>query len=218
MRIAYYSFRMRLNDGWVGLGYPPGPRGEEQYRESVGVPRSTWYRMARIGQVLHQLSLSELERIPVVNAEILLSVSPTIWHDFSWVHEAKSLASDRLAELVTERNKAAGEDREPMQTMVFRIPALAKQAITTMLEAFQHKHELSGKAQALELLIADRYDRGNLLGSMNQARKLIEAVLFQLRDWKQFKEQVDWLELASEVLHAASQEAIQASRKKSQSI
>ena len=219
MRIAYYGFRMRLSEGWTMFGMPPGPKGEEQYREFIGVPRSTWYRMCRIGQALHQLTLPELERIPIANAEILLSVSPTIWHDFSWVHEAKSLPSTRLAELVTERNKAAGDDREPMEVMVFRLPSLAKQAIRTMLDVFQNKHELSSQGQALELLIADRYDRGNLLGAVSQAQKLIGAVLFILRDHKKrFNEQVEFLELASEVLHAASQEAIQASRKKSKGI
>ena len=37
-RVAYYGFRMRLCDGWTAMGYESGPRGEEAYRERLGIP------------------------------------------------------------------------------------------------------------------------------------------------------------------------------------
>ena len=56
-QIAYYGFRMRMSDGWTAFGFESGPRGEEAYRESLGIPRSTYYKHVRIGQMLHQLPL-----------------------------------------------------------------------------------------------------------------------------------------------------------------
>ena len=218
MRIAYWGFRMRLSEGWTGMGFAAGPRGEEQYRESLGIPRSSWYRLIRIGQALHQLSLQDLERIPITNAEILLSVHPTIWHEFSWLHEARSLPAERLAHLVTERNKKAGGDREPMVNFVARIPYLAKEAIDRMLETFQHKHELSSKGQALELLVAERHDRPSLLGAVAQAHTLIAAVHARIKNRQGMKEEADWLQLAMGVLNEAHSEAVSAARQKSKGV
>jgi hypothetical protein len=218
MRIAYWGFRMRLSEGWINLGFPAGPRGEDQYRESLQIPRSSWFRLVRIGQALHQLSLQDLERIPITNAEILLSVHPTIWHEFSWLHEARSLPAERLAHLVTERNKKAGGDREPMVNFVARIPYLAKEAIDRMLETFQHKHELSSKGQALELLVAERHDRPSLLGAVAKAHTLIAGVHARLKNRQGMTEEADWLQLAMGVLNEAHTEAVQAARQKSKGV
>jgi hypothetical protein len=149
---------MRMCEGWTSLGLEPGPRGEEAYRESLGIPRSSWYRAVRIGQAFHQLSLPDLERLPIGNAEILLSVNPLILNDHNWVHEARTLQGQQLAELVASRNKAIGDNREPLASMIFRVPLLARKAIETMLTTFQKRHELSSRSQAFEMLIADRHE------------------------------------------------------------
>jgi hypothetical protein len=216
MRIAYYGFRIRLSEGWAMLGFEPGPRGEEAYRESLGIPRSTWYKYLRIGQGLHQLSLEDLERIPVSNAELLIQVNPALTHEFPWVHEAKTKTPAQLAQLVADRNKAAGDDREPLSTMVLKVPILAKRAMEDMLESFQHKHELSSKGQALELLIADLHRDANLLAAVHQARQLLDGVQRSraVRSAPESEEST-WLAMAKEVLDAGYEEAIQASRAKS---
>ena len=215
MRIAFFGFRMRLSDGWTAMGYEPGPRGEEAYRESLGIPRSTWYKQVRIGQALHYLPLEDLERIPVGNAELLVHVDPSIQHNFPWVSEAKSLPADQLAVLVTSRNKQVGNDREPLVSMVFRIPSLAKSAVEEMIETFQHKHELSSKGQALEMLVAERHDRGNLLASVFRAKQLLEGVVLSMQRRRATEtEESTWLAMAKEILDASYEEAVQASRQK----
>jgi hypothetical protein len=215
-QIAYYGFRQRLSEGWVAFGFEPGPRGEDAYRESLGIPRSTYYKFVRIGQSLHQLPLAELEKIPVTNAELLIQVDPSIIHDFSWVLEAKTMEPAKLAELVTSRNKAAGSDREPMVALNVRLPFLAKRAIEEMLEAYQHRHELSSKGQALELMVADRQHDQSLLAFVDQARKLLGGVIksMERRGGPESEEKV-WVALAQEVLNEGYSQAIQAAREKS---
>lgn len=214
-RIAYFGFRMRLSEGWTAFGHEPGPRGEDSYRESLGIPRATYYKYVRIGQALHQVPLADLERIPVSNAELLIQVDPSIIHDFPWVSEAKTMEPTRMAELVTTRNKAAGKDQEPMITLAIRLPFLAKKAVEEMIESFQHRYELSSRGQALELMVADRQFDANLLSSVDQARKLLAGVMesMQRREAPE-SEEGTWVSMALEVLNEGYEKAVQAARKK----
>jgi hypothetical protein len=216
MRIAFYGHRMRMTEGWTVLGLEPGPRGEEVYRESLGIPRSSWYRAVRIGQAFHQLSLPELERIPIGNAEILLAVNPQIFNDHNWVHEARTLKGEHLAALVASRNKAIGDSREPLASMIFRVPLLARKAIETMLTKFQKQHELSSRSQAFELLIADRHDQRNLMAAVAQAKKLVGAAVQNLnrKHGVRHTDEFEWLRLATEVLDEAYEKEVQATRQR----
>jgi hypothetical protein len=214
-RIAYFGWKMRLNEGWTALQFEPGPRGEDAYRESLGIPRSTYYKYVRIGQSLHQLTLADLEQIPVTNAELLIQVDPSIQHDHSWVAEAKSMPPAKFATLVADRNKTVGGS-EPLSTMVFHVAFLAKQAMENMLEAIQKKHELSSKGQALELMIADLQHDANLLAAVDQARRLLDGVMkSQKARQAPETEESQWLAMAKEVLDAGYEEAVEAARQKS---
>lgn len=214
-RIAYFGFRMRLCDGWVVFGYPAGPKGEEAYRESLDIPRSTWYKAARIGQALHQLSLEDLTRIPTTNAELLIQVNATIVHDFSWVREAQTLKPAKFAELVTARNKTVGDDREPLASMIFRVPFLAKKALEGMVDAFQHRHQLSSRGQAFELMVADLHQDQNLLSSVHQAKELLRGVInARLHRGERESEESTWLTMAKELLDEGYEKAVKAARQK----
>jgi hypothetical protein len=212
-KIAYYGFRMRLSDGWTLLGLEPGPRGEEAYRESIDVPRSTWYKAVRIGQQLHQLSLEDLSRIPTTNAELLTQVDPAIQHDFPWTEEAKTLPPKEMADLVATRNRTVG-GKEPLSTLLFRVPFLAKRAIEDMLEAIQHKYELSSKGQTLELMIADLHNDANLLAATDRAERLMAGIAESMKRRQAPEDEQQWLRLAMEVLHEGHEKAISAARAK----
>ena len=214
MMIAWHGHRMKMNDGWTQLGFEPGPRGEEAYRKAKNIPKSTWYKALRIGMAFNNLSLPELERIPISTAEILLAVNPLIMADFDWVRESRQLPEEELASLVITRNRAIGDDREPLQALIFRVPYLAHDSINAMLESFKTRHELSSKSQALEMLVADRHDQENLIASTDQAIRLIEASLTVLRNNRRIQgtEADEWLELAMEVLSAAYEKTVQGSR------
>jgi hypothetical protein len=215
-KIAFYGFRMRLNDGWTALGFESGPRGEEAYREALDISRSTWYKAVRIGQSLHQLTLEDLTKIPTTNAELLIQVNPTIIHDYAWVREAQTLKPARMAELVTQRNKSVGDDREPLASFSVRVPFLAKHAMEGMLEAVRHKYNLSSNGQALELMIADLHNDANLISSVNQALQLLQGVMLSMerREAPDSEEKL-WLQMAKEVLHEGYEKAVQTARQKS---
>lgn len=215
--LAYFSFRWMLCEGWTRRGYEPGTAGENAYREEVlQVPRSSYFRARRIGQALHQLSIDELRAIRPTNLELLLQVSPTLWSDFRWVHEAKLLKPKRFAELIVERNRAAGDTREPLARFSVKVPFLARQAMETMVEEFRKKNELSSTGQALELLIADRHDRVNLLSAAAKASEMIRGVIRSLDTKGRITlEAREWLKLAKEVLDEARAKEIQAARSQS---
>lgn len=213
-RIAFYGWKMRLAEGWTTFGFEEGPRGEDAYRESLGIPRSTYFKHVRIGQALHQLSLADLERIPVSNAELLIQVNPAIVHDHPWVAEAKTLKPKALAELVASRNKTVG-GKEPLSTIALKVPFLAKRAIEDMLDSFQQRHELSSKGQALELMIADlQYDAG-LLSAVDQARKLLDGVQKSMQARQAPEDEQVWLQMAKELLDESYEKTVQAAREKS---
>lgn len=206
---------MRLNDGWVALGYESGPKGEEAYRESLRIPHSTWYKHVRIGQMLHQLSLEDLTRICTTNCELLTQVDPSLMHDFDWTGEAQLLDPDDFAQLVAVRNKAVGA-KEPLSTMQIKVPFLAKQAMETMLEAVQKKYELSSKGQALELMIADLHNDANLVSAADQALGLLRGVQESMaRRQAPESDETRWLAMAMEVLSEGYEKAVQAARQKS---
>lgn len=219
MFVAYYGFRMRMCDGWTALGFEPGARGEEDYRESLGISRASWYRYIRIGQALHQLSLEELNELPTTNAELLLHVEPELWHEYRWVHEAKTLSSRELAELVIHRNRLIGSQKEPTAIFSVRIPFLAKKAVESMLEGFRVRNDLSTAGQALELFIADHHDRKNVLGGLFKTRQLILGSLCLLKQKKvELGEAGQWLDLAIEVLNESYEEALQGARKETKNV
>jgi hypothetical protein len=212
-KIAYYGFRLRLTDGWTSLGFEPGPRGEEAYRESLDIPRSTWYKAVRIGQALHQLSLEDLSRIPTTNADLLTQVDPAIIHDHAWVSEAKSLPPKEMADLVATRNRTVG-GKEPLSTLIFRVPFLAKRAIEDMLEAIQHKYELSSKGQTLELMIADLHNDANLIAATDKAQRLLAGIAESMKRRQAPEDEQAWLRLAREVLNEGHEKAVSAAREK----
>lgn len=215
-KVSYYGWRMRLCEGWTALGYQAGFKGEEAYAESLGIARSTWMKHVKIGQHLHQLTLDEITMIPTTNAELLMQVNPAILHDYNWTREAQVLKPKRLAELVTERNKAVGDEREPLDTMVFRVAFLAKEAMEGMLEDVQKRYQLSSKGQALEFMIADLYRDANLISAVDQARHLLAGVSESLKRRNALQGQEEtWLQLAMGVLDEGYAQAVQAARQKS---
>ena len=216
-RIAYFGFRLRLCEGWRAWGFPGGTEGENLYRESLEIPRSSWFKAVRIGQALSQLTLEELEAIRPTNLELLIQVHPAIYHDYSWVKEARLLRPKKFAELVAERNREVGDDREPMASFSVRIPFLAKQSIETMVEDFRKKHQLSSPGQALEFLIAEKHDSPSLLSAADQARRLLNGVLETIqRNSRLNVEATEWIRLAKETLDEACAQAVQASRQEAE--
>lgn len=213
-RIAWFGSRICATEGWRQLGFPD----EDSYRESLDIPHSTWHKYLRLGYQFQHLSVIEFESIRVTNLQSLLSVNPTILGDYNWIQEAKSLKPERLADLIAQRNKAVGDDREPLVTFTVSVPLLAKRAIETMISAFQKQHNLSGRGQALELLVADRFDRKSLLIAAQQARRLVRGVAQGLQintNRCVVERERQWAQIALEVLDEACSQAVQAARAES---
>ena len=182
MTIAYFGFRVRLGEWFRDYGF----ESEEEFREYLDIPRSTYYKAIRIGEALHELPYKDLVELSVGNAELLIQVQPTLWGDYPWVHEAQTLKADQFAELVAKRNRQSGIAIEPMTYVRWKVPFLAKQSMEQMVVAFQQKYGLASPAQALEFIIADKYDMPNLLANLEAVREQVKQAVDSIR-WRRLR-------------------------------
>ncbi len=202
--IAYFGWRLRAGNWYAELGF----KDEESCRESVDIPRSTYYKYIRLGEALQDLTMNELQSLSVRNAELLLQVDDKIIGEFPWVTEARTLSPADFAGRIAERNHQAGSDKEPSDYYRLKVPYSAKAAIEESVKAFQEKNSLASPAQALEFIVADMFDRPNLLATCQQASMTIKRVLVALREIPDIEEEISSLELAAEEMDEAASHAI----------
>lgn len=213
MRLAFYGIRLRFaiegsGGDWSVLGAELADNDgvihtastEDEYREALGVSRTNWYKYLRIGEVLSNLSLVDMEQIRVTNAELLMQVDPTIMQDFPWVQEAKRLTTDSFAVLVATRNRQTGKDKEPMLYFRAKVPATAKKFLEETVEAFRVEHGLHSPGEALEMLIADVHDRPNAMTTMKTAAQLVEWAMGRVKKRNPNSQEAAWLERAFHML------------------
>jgi hypothetical protein len=200
MQLAWFGFRLRyaLGDDWSPIGFD----SEESYRESLGIGRSTWYKAIGIGAALCTLKLSDMEQITVSNAEILIQVDQSLWHDYPWIEEAKKLPTEQFALLVTQRNRQSGNFKEVWTFYRCKVPVTAKKFLEETVERFKVENGLSTAGEALELLIADVHDRPNVMTAMRRALNLIQWARYRVTKRSRIKDAMDivWLKTAEELL------------------
>ena len=176
--IAYYGWRLRLADRWHDLGV----NSEDEYREKLDIPRSTFFKWVNIGKVHHNLSLADLQAIPTTNLELLQEVAPEQRAEFPWVEEAKTLRPELLVDLIKERHRENGNTYEPMTYFRERVVYSAKKFIEEALEGYKERYGLGSRGRALELMIADNHDRMSALGIINKALNLFEEIQMLLKE------------------------------------
>lgn len=207
--IAYYGFKMKLASAWREFKCDT----EDQYREKKGIARSTWYLYIGIVQNLPDITLENLQKIPLTNAQILAQVDPELRHQYPWIQDAQTLAPKELAERFVERSRTAGKPREPMTFVRFKVPFSAKAAIETMITEFKNENELGSDGRAIELLVADRYDRVNVLGKLEAARRHVANLSAWLMERNVRDEKtVEHLSELARLLNEAFTEALESSR------
>lgn len=209
MSIAYYGFRVRMGEYFRDYGF----ESEDQFRESLDIPRSTWYKAIRVGEALNQLSLEDLQQISTGNADLLIQIQPQLWQDFPWIDEAKRLKPAEFAVKVADRHRQAGDTREPMTYYRCKVPFLAKAAIEEMVESFRERNSLASTGQALEFLMADSFDRPNAVAAIANAMSLITSAIRSLEKRSNSSEnEIEWLHQAKRGLHEAYTQKIQNAR------
>jgi hypothetical protein len=200
MRICYYGWRLRyaLMDDWSPLGV----KDEEEYRQSLGIGQSTWYRCLKIGTALYTVKLADMERITVGKAELLIQVEPALWHDFPWVQEAQKLSEDEFARLIVQRHRQVGSAREPMTYFRVKVPVSTKKFLLDTLAKFRQEHNLASSAEALEYLVADVHDRPNVMAAIERANRYVKWSLFRFRK-REVRNETQWLRRAHDLLKKA---------------
>ncbi len=144
---------------------------------SLGVSRAWYYHAVAIGQACAHMSEEELGDIPVGVAELMLSVRPEIRTMYRWADEAKILSYGQFARNVEERNgQIHGESKKAQAVLSIRVPAVAKEAVLERMEEYKVRHSLSSPGQALELMVAERWESKNALASLVEVRELLASV------------------------------------------
>jgi len=207
--LAYYGWRLKLNDGFAELGY----KNEHAYMLSLGIGKTWWFQAVAIGQALSSLPLSELEKIPVGQALLLLDVKPEIRTQFPWAQEAQADSFSQLARKIEDRNRIIpGPERVPMTPLSIRVPATAKGSIFRNLQEFKDRHNLSSIGQALEFAVADKIQDNSVLGDLNDAIRLIEGVYRSLGKRGGMEDERDWTHLALERVRSVYRKLLDVSR------
>jgi hypothetical protein len=203
MRLVYYVWRLRyaLMDDWSTLGV----KDERAYRESLGIPESSWFKYIRIGQVLHQLKLEDLEKMTPANADLLTRVDPSLMQDFDWVCEAQTLSSAQFSVLIVHRHRRIGSSVEPYFYYRARVPLSSKRFIEETVAKFKDEHHLSSFGEALELMVADVHDRPNVMMAIKQAYTYLRWSRYKMaqRGVKEEYPEMVWIAQAQTLLYKA---------------
>ena len=214
MALAHWGYRLRceieeLGGDWSFLGAEievqteTGPqmrvaKTEDEYRRSLDVSRSLWYKAISIGEALSQLPLAEMEGIPVTNALLLSQVNPAIVPNYPWIREAKTLSNEEFAKKIAQRNKQHGSEREPLVRFSLNVTVSQKRFLEETLERFRKENELSSIAQALEFLVAENHDRPNATATIKVCVNLLTWALGRMQRRKDSREsrEAQWTEKA----------------------
>ena len=203
LRIAYWGWRLRfyLGEDWT----PVGVENEEAYRKSLGIPQSTWYKLIRVGQALHRLSLRDMEQLSLSNAELLTRVDPALIMDFNWVHEAQTLDPTEFGRLVAQRHRRIGSDNQIYTYYRARMPLSSKDFIEETVAKFKDEHHLSSFGEALELMVADVHDRPNVMMAIKQAYTYLRWSRYKMaqRGVKEEYPEMVWIAQAQTLLYKA---------------
>lgn len=208
--IGWYGIRIKLANGWQQAGY----EDEEACWKALDVPRSVWYKYLRLCLATFSLSLEDLNQISIANLEMMAADIPDATrYDFDWVGDAKRLSPREFAQVITDRNVSAGSGSTPMDYVRFKVPFLAKTMIEETVSDFQKKYELASPGSALELLVADRFDRQSILGAVIAARAILRRMDLMLDNAGCFARDVrESVVEARDILGAACAKAIQDAR------
>ena len=167
--VMIFGWKLRLAERWEELGFA----NEDAYRFDLDIPTSTWYKYVNLGFELRHVQPDDLKQIRITNLELMTQIGPELWRDFPWVDEAKKLKPAEFAELIVERRQQNNDNSEPMTHVKWKVTFLSKQFLEGAVLDFQKLHNLSTPGRALELLIADRHDRPNVLAMLEQAQVLV---------------------------------------------
>lgn len=202
-KIAYYGWRIRSVEGWTRLGYAEGKDGEYDYVEEKGIARSTWYRAVKIGQALQRLSLVELAAIIPGKLDVLARLEDKAWGQKDWGQEARALCLKDLKKEVKEANKVHGVETAFTEWIRLPVGDGAKGAIETMLDTYASNHELPSRSAALELIVADGWDRPNVMKDVKAVAELVRGAMTGLKQrGMEGEPEYGWLDTACEVLDA----------------
>jgi hypothetical protein len=169
MIIGWEGFFIKSRNGFAELGYA----NEAQYYRSVGMGRSTWFKMIGLAEAFAHLSREEFLSMKIENAAYLSTLSEPMRRSRKLISMATDLTAfdfqNALAQINKEKTmapKISTHDR-------LKLPA----GIRTAVDGWQQEHGLESPRQALALMVSECTERATLVGFMLEWQKRLTVAI-----------------------------------------
>jgi len=171
MVIGWEGNFIKRHNGFAALGYAD----EAQYYRSVGMGRSTWFKMVGLAEAFEYLSREEFLSMKIENAAHLAKFPEPIRKSKLLIEKAGRMST------LDFRNNAyvgyPGKDAPPAFKLRKREALKLPEGIATAVDGWQQEHGLESPRQALALMVSECTERATLVGFLTEwQRRLTVAI------------------------------------------
>jgi len=168
---------MKRGNLWVYLGFDD----ETEYRKSLNIGRSTWFRYRRLAEGLCKLPKAEFLKLIAENADHLVKLPEDRRYDKDLIKKAQTLTEEEFEKVVIKFKAKADKVDEGEVTVSFklRMPESRREFILETLAEFKKEHKLDANddSRALELVCAEVRDGEHVRTKVIQALPKLRATL-----------------------------------------
>jgi len=184
---AQSSCRSSLLVGWIGaevkrerLFQAMGFDGESEFRQHLGVGRSTWFRYVRLAESLKKLPKEDFLKLRAENADYLIDLPEEQRYNTVLIKNAQEMKEEDF-EKVTRQFRAEEDQIDEADVIVllkYRMPESRRSVIKDTIKWFAEDHDLDieDESRTLELICAEiRFRNPVVTRAMRATQQLREA-------------------------------------------
>ena len=173
MVIGWEGNFIKRHNGFAALGYAD----EAQYYRTVGMSRSTWFKMVGLAEAFEHLSREEFLGMKIENAAHLAKFPAPIRKSKLLIEKAGRMSTIDFHNNVYVGYPGKDAPAPPVPKLpkhdVLKLP----EGIATAVGDWQQEHGLESPRQALELMVSECTERATLVGFLTEwQRRLTVAI------------------------------------------
>lgn len=176
LEIGWEGSFIEKNNGWDMLGF----KHQHDYRITVGIGKSNWYRLLAIAERFQNLDKEVFLSMSIENADKLSRQPEAIRYDSKNIEAAAKMSmrdfADTLSTQEEHRNGKSTDDK--WVDVTWRMKEEQRVVIEKGIEEWRAEHGIDNNAYALELLVSEFRERPTLVGFLYSAiPELTQAVV-----------------------------------------
>lgn len=153
--------------GWLDLGYA----SPAEYCASMGLGRSTAYKMVRIANQFDGIDPEKLFAMSVENAALLAECDQQMRYNDNLLRKAGELSVTDFQKLLSQQNETTQKLVNKAPHLPVRLPRPTECAI----EVWRQEHGIANRQTALALIVSEVSERGTLTGFLLEWTKRLGA-------------------------------------------